>query len=102
MNPHPMNIYALDSRNAGSLTGLGKSLDALDEQLFSSQEKIIGKPKPSTSANKFPADLPNYRVHRVHRVIFLTGDGFRPHSITVHALDKWCGLTKYGLRRSND
>lgn len=83
MSTHAMNRNARDSQNAGRLAGLRKSRDALDEQVFLSQIKTNGKPPISTRARVFTPECAKLSVHRVHRVIFLTGGGFQPNSYRV-------------------
>lgn len=100
MNPHAMNISARDWRISESLTGLGKSRDALDEQVFLSQKKLNGKRLHTTRARVFPSDLLIFPVHRVHRVTFLTGGGFQLKSYRVRSGSSGEDFLKMRLRSS--
>lgn len=77
MITNSMNQNARDSRIAGGPAGLGKSRDALDEQVFLSLIKINGKPHIGTHARVFITECAKLSVHRV---IFLTGGGFKSNS----------------------
>jgi hypothetical protein len=100
MNTHAMNRNALDSRIAGSLAGLGKSRDALDEPVFLHQRKINGKDMHTTRTCVFPTDLSIFPVHRVHRVISLIGGGLQPNKYQVRSGSSREDFLKICLRSS--
>ena len=85
MSTQHLNIFARDSRNAGSLAGREKStLETLEHHLLS-QYKNNGNPPISTCARVFPTECAKKRVQVFHRVIFLTGGGFQPNSYRVRS-----------------
>jgi len=78
MNYHEhLNRSARDNRIAGSLTGLGKSRLARDEQLYLSQIKIKWYRPHMHVCRGILCECVKKPVHRVQAVIFLTGGGFQ-------------------------
>lgn len=72
-----LNRNARDKRIAGSLAGLGKSRLELLEQLYLIQRKIKWYPSYKHVYRGILCECAKKPVHRVQRVIFLTGGGFQ-------------------------
>ena len=82
MRSKHLNIFARDSRIAGSLTGLGKSRLETLEHLDLSQENIIGNTPLDPRACVIHTEWVKTPVHRVQGVNNHTGGGFQTKVIS--------------------
>lgn len=77
MSTKHLNMFARDRRNAGSLSGLGKSRLETLEQVYLSQIKNKWYRPYKRACRGNPYGYAKLSVHRVQGVIFLTGRGFQ-------------------------
>lgn len=83
-----LNRNARDSRIAGSLAGLGKSRLELLEQVYLSQRKTKWYSPYKYVCREILCECAKKPVHRVQRVIILTGHGFQSFAIA-------CGFASF-------